>query len=828
MSGRTWRVGRPRPGIVTQVVLVLSLAATVSLGACLLAALAFVQMQRGLEQTTTTHLPMLVGTAELVRAAYRQVAMGPDILLARTGLMRDELLREVARAAEERRSTLHRLHALAPDDQGLQRLARQFSEFAGLLEEFTALANSRLAVEEHTLTLTMRLHHLADAVAEADDAGDCADPWQYLAWHRIIHLLASHGARSTGEVARLQTLADAHGLDLPADPDCSAPPADSRLARIHAELAELAGAEGLFALREQALGLRYALEDQLARSRYLAETLLTTVDEQFQSVQREAGAHGAALGRLATSRIIALLLGSLLLLGTIAGTYLYLSRVLLRPILSLNRAIEISTRGGEAHFPQARRDEVGRLVDAVRHFIDTLRGRETELSRARREAERANRHKSEFLARISHELRAPLGIILGYADLLARAPEQSAPARQQCGLIRASALHLRQLIDDLLDLGAVEMGRLQTVSEDTDLHRLLEEVAQMMATSAADKGLGFHSRLDPALPARVVVDSRRLRQILLNLLGNAVKYTETGNITLVARAVGDTDHPQLRFLVADSGIGIASRDRARLFEAFQQLRPGQPGSGLGLAISRELVRLLGGRLRLHSRPGVGSCFGFAIPVTMPLAGAPAVAQPMLGYAGPRRRLLVVDDQPAQRTLLRDLLAPLDFQVDLAADRAQALQLATANPPALVLMDLNLGGDSGLAVARALRERLAPAPPPVIAVSALPPALADDDASFTTHLLKPVTPDALLGAIGESLGLAWLAGPEPPPPPRLELDTLTELVSWEDWQQIDEWCDDLAAGQPALAGFAGAVRSRAASRTPGPLLAWLDGVRTRSL
>ena len=828
MSPRPGRGDRVGLGIVAKVVLALSLAATVSLGAGLLAGLAFVQMGRGLEQTTTTHLPMLVGTAELVRAAYWQVSMGPDILLARTGLMRDELLREVARAAAERTAILRRLHGLAPDDQDLYKLGQRFSEFGAMLEEFTSLANTRLAVEQRILTLTMRLRHLATRIGEYRTTDPCGALWQRHAWQGVTELLASHGTRSAGEVARLRARFATSLTGMQHPTGCGRPPPGVAPTRIQTEMAELAGTQGLFALREQALALRYALEDQLSRSHFLADALLEAVDEQFQAVQRQASEHGAALRRLATSRIIALVLGSALLLATIAGTYLYLGRTLLSPILQLNRAIETSTRGGAACFPAAGHDEVGLLVHAVRDFIGALRGREAELSRARQEAERANRHKSEFLAHISHELRAPLGIILGYADLLHRAPEQGESARQQLGLIRASALHLRQLIDDLLDVAAIEAGRLRPQSEDTDLARLLAEVVQMMAASAATRGLAFHSRLDPGLPARVFTDGRRLRQILLNLLGNAVKYTDTGSVTLVARAVGGGSRPRLRFLVADTGTGIAPADRSRLFEAFQQLRPGQPGSGLGLAISRELVRLLGGRLRLHSRPGTGSCFGFSITVARLADGTADTEQPMLGYAGPRQRLLVVDDQFEQRALLRDLLAPLGFQVDLAADRAGALRCAAAMPPALVLMDLNLGADSGLAVTRTLRRLLAPARPPVIAVSALPPAPSDAGDSFEAHLLKPVTPTALLSAIGECLGLDWLAAPGPSLPPRLELDTLMELVQWQDWQQVSEWCDDLAAGQPEYSDFAGAVRARAAARRADALLDWLGNIRAGSL
>ena len=297
-------------------------------------------------------------------------------------------------------------------------------------------------------------------------------------------------------------------------------------------------------------------------------------------------------------------------------------------------------------------------------------------------------------------------------------------------------------------------------------------------------------------------------------------------------AVGSEAQPAVRFLVADTGVGIASRDRERLFEAFQRLRSGQSGSGLGLAISRELVRLLGGRLHLHSRPGAGSCFGFRLPVTVLPATAPDPAPPVVGYAGPRRRLLIVDDEAAQRSLLRDLLVPLGFEIQLAGDRAGALVWLASAPPSLVLMDLALGGDSGHDLTRLLRQRLAPTPLPVVAISALPPAQAHaEETGFDAYLLKPVTVDGLIDAIGQSLGLTWLhAAPSIPflgTPPRLELDTVMELVRWGEWQQVEEWCEDLLAGRPDLGDFVDRLRVEIASRQPQGLLAWLASIRAAS-
>jgi PAS domain S-box-containing protein len=416
------------------------------------------------------------------------------------------------------------------------------------------------------------------------------------------------------------------------------------------------------------------------------------------------------------------------------------------------------------------RDDDGRIVGIVgiSRDIGELR-RVQELRVAKERAEAANEGKSRFLANMSHELRTPLNAVLGYAQILMRDEALSERQRQGLATIRHSGEHLLALIDDALDLAKVDAGRLELCPEPVPLPEFVREIDDIIRVGAKDKQLAFHCDVPTDLPAVVEADEKRLRQVLLNLLSNAVKFTEAGAVILrIAATPRGRGMVRLHFEVQDSGPGIAAEQHEAIFHPFVQggTRQGRSsGTGLGLAISRQLTRLMGGDLRLESEPARGSRFWFEIDV--PVVGEWAAAHRPQGmvtsYEGPRRKVLIADDVPANRAVLVDLMEPLGFGLVEADDGQALLASAQAHRPDLVISDLVMPVMDGLEAIERLRQLPGLADVPVIAVSAN--ASGRDEArslaaGANAFLPKPIEMDRLLAKVGELLELRWTQAPRP--------------------------------------------------------------------
>ena len=371
----------------------------------------------------------------------------------------------------------------------------------------------------------------------------------------------------------------------------------------------------------------------------------------------------------------------------------------------------------------------GALLDSSRETtvafaLDLTERRQAQAEReARRAAELANRAKSEFIATMSHELRTPLNGILGYAQLLGMDGPMSERQRRGINTIRESGEHLLALIQDILDLSRIEAGRIERCPTPVGLAQFFHSVVDLMRIKADQKGLAFAFDAAPGLCATVLVDERHLRQVLFNLLGNAVKFTDRGTVSLAVCRDGVSDeHSMLRIDVCDTGVGIKPEDLPRIFEPFKQvgdLRRRESGTGLGLTITRALVLAMGGEIAVRSEPGRGSHFSISLRLQHAQAPAPRAPAPMrpAPYAGPRRRILVVDDVAQNRALLADFLAVAGFELEMAEDVPQCIDKARTFQPDLILMDSVMPGMSGLEATALLRQDPAFAKLPIIAVSA---------------------------------------------------------------------------------------------------------------
>jgi signal transduction histidine kinase/ActR/RegA family two-component response regulator len=383
---------------------------------------------------------------------------------------------------------------------------------------------------------------------------------------------------------------------------------------------------------------------------------------------------------------------------------------------------------------------------------------ERELARAKAAAEASNEAKSQFLAAMSHEIRTPLNGVLGMNSLLM----QTQLSEQQLGYvrtIRSSGNALLALINDILDLSRVEAGRLELVLAEFDPRRLVDEVAASVATRAHEKGLAFKVRYQSGLPAVLVGDEGRMRQVLFNLIGNAVKFTEQGSVTVQVdyRDLGH-DRVLLEVAVADTGIGIDQAALPSLFERFRQADSGisrrYGGSGLGLAICRGLLDLMGGTIAVETEVGAGSTFRISVELqrgqSSQIIGAESRFEPDRSMEG-GLRILVAEDNEINQLVICAMLAQLGHSSDLARDGHEVLAKVQASPYDLVLMDIQMPNLDGLAAARAIRALDGPTSQiPIIALTAN--TMVEDrqtylEAGMDDHVAKPIDIKRLARAIG---------------------------------------------------------------------------------
>ncbi|MBE9182022.1 PAS domain S-box protein [Oculatella sp. LEGE 06141] len=408
--------------------------------------------------------------------------------------------------------------------------------------------------------------------------------------------------------------------------------------------------------------------------------------------------------------------------------------------------------------------QVRGIVGAMTDITD-LKQIEQALQQAKEAAESANLAKSIFLANMSHELRTPLNVVLGFTQAMSRDPDLSAHHRESLQIVHRSGDHLLGLINDVLDLSKIEAGRLTLDETSFDLIDLLRSLENMFRQRAEAKGLQLFLSIEPAVPHYITTDSKKLRQILINLIGNAIKFTEQGRVTLCVKAKQDAPHI-LSFEVTDTGVGIAADELNVIFDAFvqtQSSRVFQQGTGLGLTISQRLVRLMGGDLSVCSELENGCTFSFTVPVCIAESTDGAIdSRPrqvvQLAPEQPPYRILVVDDQPEHRQLLMTLLTRLGLEVQEAVNGQEAVTLWQQWQPHLIWMDIRMPVLNGYQAVQQIRACPAGQSTVIIALTAQA-SMNDRSLALLSGcndcVIKPFQEDVLLSKMADHLGLKYL-------------------------------------------------------------------------
>ncbi|MCB0193286.1 MAG: PAS domain S-box protein [Anaerolineae bacterium] len=479
-----------------------------------------------------------------------------------------------------------------------------------------------------------------------------------------------------------------------------------------------------------------------------------------------------------------------------------------------------------------------RLYTQLNQAIEELKIANDSMQKAKEQAEAANQAKSTFLANMSHELRTPLNGILGFTQLLKRDNTLSDEQAEAIDIIHTSGEHLLVMINDILDLSKIEAGKLDLEPEQLHLPQFIKGVVEMLRVRADQKGLQFTVETAPNLPPTIVADTKRLRQILINLLGNAIKFTQTGGVILRAIVPPSEQLSKqsdiLRFEVEDTGIGIPADKLDEIFSAFHQVkdkRTPSDGTGLGLAISKRLVWMMKSKLQVESKIGQGTKFWFDItlPPMSNTQPSPVDSQTIVAYkSGPSEtdspyKILIVDDKAESRKILREFLAPVGFTIIEATNGQEAVKQAQTHHPDLIVMDIVMPLMNGIEATRRIRQVSAIKNIPIIALSIDIYNKTNERikvAGAQAYIEKPIVADKLFQEIQNYLDLKWIhstseqdISPESPAqtiplkiPEREVLQAIYNLVLIGDVDGIQSIAQETSTSRPDLANFALKIKS----------------------
>jgi two-component system sensor histidine kinase/response regulator len=475
------------------------------------------------------------------------------------------------------------------------------------------------------------------------------------------------------------------------------------------------------------------------------------------------------------------------------GTAVWLTISITRPVRQMMQALRAVAEGDLTQRVEiGSNDEIGQMAKTLNWTITELKTARMQLIDARETAVAASQAKSEFLSSMSHEIRTPMNAVLGMCELLSET-DLGSEQRRYLEVMSSNGASLLDLINSILDLAKIESGRLQIERTEFDFTDLIERTLATFAATAHGKGLELAARIAPGVPDHLVGDPLRLRQILVNLLGNAIKFTELGEVVLLVENNPEDNEPgSLKFTVSDTGIGIPADKLESIFSTFTQVDSSTTrkygGTGLGLAIVHRLVKLMGGRIWAESLPGEGSRFIFTATFELASRTITAIHQGLPDLAG--MRVLVVDDSSINREIAREMVISVGATVSEAESGSKALAeiyqaIEFGDPFKLILLDMRMPEMDGLEVATRIRREIKRHAPLILMLSSddLTPQLSRlREAHLNAYLVKPITRRELFQAIGKVLAedksdrVVKAAEPSPLAPPPVDLPPARILVA----------------------------------------------------
>ncbi|WDP92015.1 MAG: response regulator [Desulfobacter sp.] len=715
-----------------------------------------------------THLPLFITASDLVKGTGKMIRNVPDIVTAQSPFVLEILKNEIEQ--EYRNNIALIIQMEQTQMEGIHNLPDKLKQFFAHFQSLIALAEKNIEVSRRIVQISIHLRRVSEelTVTGSPARRDCEYQWKTLVQiFSLLQAVPNIPTQQQLEEYKTQISQLEQALEEMC-PMASRPPDLNRYGTTIRRYGT--GEKGLFTLAEARIRLEDAIRKNLIENKFLSDKLVAHTDEIFNKVSYNVQAKSAevvndigSLDTLFAVTLIAITLSAVLI-------FLFIRKSVIGRILALEHCMQQQVKGNPFPVPSEGRDEISSMAKSVSFFIEKRKEYETNLEQAKESAEKANQAKSIFLSNMSHELRTPLNGILGYAQILKKT-RLTAEQKNGLGIIHDSGQHLLTLINDVLDLAKVEAGKMELCPSEVNLQDLLSEVVGMMRMTAMEKDIHLAFTPDPRLPARVLIDEKRLRQVLLNLLANAIKFTRRGKVTFAVDVV-DTDRHSpgtsrtaaIRFDIRDTGTGMQKEEIEQIFEPFEQVggrKERSGGTGLGLTITRNLVRLMGSEIHVKSKYGKGSSFSFVLNVSAAI-NAPVQTlrggRRITGYRGRRYTMLVVDDRPENLSVLRDMLTPAGFEVIPAENGKEGFEKAQNLHPDAIFTDIAMPVMTGYEMLEKIRNIPETRDIPVFMVSAH--AFDSEREKSRTmgcqgFLPKPVDQDTLFSLISDHLGPQWI-------------------------------------------------------------------------